>query len=277
MKRLLIFLVLVLTPVSAAPLSRPIVGEDLEYTSREGDTLLSIAFANGVAIEHSAFANGYPISATGIIPGTHLVIPKRRILPANPPRNGLVLNVPERALYYFKDGKFQEFLPVSVGSPPETQTPLGSFSVIEKVKDPTWYAPDWADEPGPHPPGPDNPLGDRWIGLSAPRVGIHGTNDPLNVGASVTHGCIRCYPEHVRALFEKVAVGLPVRIEYETAKVGKDPQGNLFIATFPDVYKRSSPVLRATKLLAKLGRSSLLKDRNFSGKLGLTLGMPIRL
>lgn len=276
-KRLIIFLLLALTPVSAAPLSRPIVGEDLEYISRQGDTLLSIAFANGVAIEHLAFANGYPTSATGILPGTRLVVPKRRILPANPPRDGLVLNVPERALYFFKNGKFQEFLPVSVGSAPETKTPLGSFSIIEKVKDPTWYAPDWAAEPGPHPPGPDNPLGDRWIGLSAPRVGIHGTNDPLNVGASVTHGCVRCYPEHVRALFDKVVVGLPVRIEYETAKVGQDSEGNLFIATFPDVYQRSNPVQRATKLLSKLGRGARLEDRNFSGKLDLTLGMPLKL
>ena len=197
MKHLLLLFFLALAPASATPLFRPIVGENLNYVSRPGETLLSIAFANGVAIEHLAFANGYPTSATSILPATRLVI----------------LNVPERVLYFFQDGELRDFLPVSVGSAPKTLTPLGSFSIIEKVKEPTWYAPAWAEQPGPHPPGPDNPLGDRWIGLSAPRVGIHGTNDPLNVGASVTHGCIRCYPEHIRMLYEKVRVGLPVRIE----------------------------------------------------------------
>ncbi len=277
MKHLLLLFFLALAPASATPLFRPIVGENLNYVSRPGETLLSIAFANGVAIEHLAFANGYPTSATSILPGTRLVIPKKRILPANPPSNGLVLNVPERVLYFFQDGELRDFLPVSVGSAPETLTPLGSFSIIEKVKEPTWYAPAWAEQPGPHPPGPDNPLGDRWIGLSAPRVGIHGTNDPLNVGASVTHGCIRCYPEHIRMLYEKVRVGLPVRIEYETAKIGKDAEGNLYLATFPDVYQRSDPNLRAAKLLARAGRGSLLDDRNFVGKISLTLGLPLKL
>ena len=43
----------------------------------------------------------------------------------------------------------------------------------------------------PVPPGPGNPLGTRWMGLSAPGVGIHGTNNPSSIGYSVSHGCIR--------------------------------------------------------------------------------------
>lgn len=260
-----------------AQVARPIVGKDSEYTSKAGDTLLSIAEGHRVAIEHLAFANGYPTDISHIVPGTKVRVPGRRVLPANPPKDGLVLNIPERGIYRFVGGKFQEFIPVSVGNPPEALTPTGSFHVIEKIVNPTWYPPSWAESQTPVGPGPKNPLGDRWIGLSAPLVGIHGTNNPVNVGGSVTHGCIRCYPNEIRKLFPKVKVGLPVRIEYETAKVGKGPSGELYLVTFPDVYSRSNPNVRSAKLLDKVGMGSLMSDPNFASKVELTLGLALDL
>ena len=251
-------------------------GEDSEYVAQEGDTLFTIATRHGLAIDHLAFANGYPVTSVNIIPGTVLTIPGGRVLPANPPYTGLVLNIPERGIYRFQNGKFIDFIPASVGLPPRFVTPTGDYSIIEKVKNPTWYPPAWAKDRKPVPPGPENPLGDRWIGLSAPRVGIHGTDDPDDIGALVTHGCIRLYPEEVRRLYEDVYVGMPVRIEYEVAKLGRDRKtGRVVLVNFPDIYKRVGSVDRSAELLRKLGKPSLSKNRRFMAKVGLTLGLAL--
>jgi lipoprotein-anchoring transpeptidase ErfK/SrfK len=93
-------------------------------------------------------------------------------------------------------------------------TPLGKFDVVVKWKDPWWYPPDspWAKGAKPIPPGPGNPLGTRWMGLSAPGVGIHGTPDPASLGYSASHGCIRMYIPYAEWLFDHVEVGTPVYI-----------------------------------------------------------------
>ena len=68
------------------------------------------------------------------------------------------------------------------------------------------------EDKDPVPPGPGNPLGTRWMGLSAPYVGIHGTPDAASIGYSVSHGCIRMLIPQVEWLFEQVEVGTPVFI-----------------------------------------------------------------
>jgi L,D-transpeptidase ErfK/SrfK len=276
MRLALVWLALAATAL-AQQLAQPMVGQSKTYHAQVDDDLLKVAKSHSLAVEHIAFANGFPITAVQIVPGTKLLIPQQRILPANPPRTGLVLNIPERGIFRFKDGKFVEFVPVGVGKGPTAETPIGSFHIIEKIVNPTWYPPAWNGDTTPVGPGPKNPLGERWIGLSAPRVGIHGTNDPLNVGGPVTHGCVRCYPDQVKDLFQHVTVGMPVRIEYETAKLGKDAAGNLYLATFPDLYKRMDPTKRSEALLKKIGKEGLLQQRNFAGKVGLMLGTPIPL
>jgi lipoprotein-anchoring transpeptidase ErfK/SrfK len=93
-------------------------------------------------------------------------------------------------------------------------TPLGRFNIVVKWKDPWWYPPNspWAKGAKPIPPGPGNPLGTRWMGLSAPGVGIHGTPDPASLGYSASHGCIRMYIPYAEWLFDHVEVGTPVYI-----------------------------------------------------------------
>lgn len=274
---MLFLCILFLTHSILADPFRPMAGRTHDHLVNKNEDLIQIAARFNLAVDHIAFANGIPDDSLQVAEGTVLTIPRTRILPANPPQNGLVLNVPERGIFFYKKGQFQRFIPVSVGKPPDAKTPIGQFHIIEKIVNPTWYPPSWADSSKPVPPGPDNPLGNRWIGISATRVGIHGTNDPLNVGASVTHGCIRCYPDHVEQLYQEVSVGLPVRIEYETAKLGKDSQGNPYIVTFPDPYKISNSEEAARKLLTKNGYGSLLEDKKFMTKLKLDLGIPILL
>jgi len=93
-------------------------------------------------------------------------------------------------------------------------TPLGRFSVVVMWTNPWWYPPssDWAKGQKPVPPGPTNPLGTRWIGISSPGVGVHGTPDPGSIGYSVSHGCIRMHIPDVEWLFTQVRVGAPVFI-----------------------------------------------------------------
>jgi lipoprotein-anchoring transpeptidase ErfK/SrfK len=93
-------------------------------------------------------------------------------------------------------------------------TPLGHFEVVVKYRNPWWYPPPdpWAAGEKPTPPGPGNPLGTRWMGLSAPGVGIHGTPDSASVGYSLSHGCIRMYISDAEWLFDHVDVGTQVFI-----------------------------------------------------------------
>ena len=94
-------------------------------------------------------------------------------------------------------------------------TPLGDFDIVNMQRDPWWYPPPdaaWAKGAQPIPPGPGNPLGTRWMGLSAPGVGIHGTPDPASLGYSASHGCIRMFIPSAEWLFNHVQIGTPVFI-----------------------------------------------------------------
>lgn len=97
----------------------------------------------------------------------------------------------------------------------EYPTPVGNYSIATMQRDPWWIPPpdsDWARGKEPVPPGPGNPLGTRWMGLTAPLVGIHGTPDAASIGYSASHGCIRMRVPDAEALFSEVSVGTPVLI-----------------------------------------------------------------
>jgi lipoprotein-anchoring transpeptidase ErfK/SrfK len=93
-------------------------------------------------------------------------------------------------------------------------TSIGCFQIVVKWKDPWWYPPDspWAKGAKPIPPGPGNPLGTRWMGISSPGVGIHGTPDAASIGYSASHGCIRMQVPDAEWLYSRVQVGTPVFI-----------------------------------------------------------------
>jgi lipoprotein-anchoring transpeptidase ErfK/SrfK len=109
-------------------------------------------------------------------------------------------------------GKSQVY-PIAVGTSSHP-TPVGNFRVIQKQVNPTWFPPSspWAAGLGPVPPGPSNPLGTRWIGTSAPAIGMHGTPVPSSIGTRASHGCIRMYMRDVERLYSQVSIGTPVYI-----------------------------------------------------------------
>jgi lipoprotein-anchoring transpeptidase ErfK/SrfK len=93
-------------------------------------------------------------------------------------------------------------------------TPIGLFNIIDLQRNPWWRPPDsdWAKGLKPIPPGPGNPLGTRWMGISSPGVGIHGTPDAASIGYSASHGCIRMLISEATWLFDRVRIGTPVLI-----------------------------------------------------------------
>ena len=175
--------------------------------------------------------------------GTPVYLPTSSILP-QAPREGILINLPSMRLYFFeRDGEDAASIttyPIGIGRE-GWATPLGEAKVTEKLVDPAWYPPasvrqDHAERgdplPAVVPPGPDNPLGRHAMLLSLPGYLIHGTNRPAGVGLRVSAGCIRLYPEHIEALFERVPRGTPVRIVNEPVLAGWH-DGELYLEVHP--------------------------------------------
>jgi len=116
-------------------------------------------------------------------------------------------------LLYFDDAKFVRWFGVATGQS-AYPTPVGDFEIVNMQRNPWWYPPPspWAKDSEPVPPGPGNPLGTRWMGLSTPYVGIHGTPDAASIGYSASHGCIRMRIPDAEWLFQHVKIGTPVFI-----------------------------------------------------------------
>jgi lipoprotein-anchoring transpeptidase ErfK/SrfK len=111
--------------------------------------------------------------------------------PANP--YSILINTNNFSLTLYKNGKIFKTYPVAIGKP-SSPTPKGNFKVKNK-----------AYKPG-------GPFGARWLGLTAPGIGIHGTNVPFSIGKNVSHGCIRTYNKNIIELYNLVPIGTSVRI-----------------------------------------------------------------
>lgn len=155
----------------------------------------------------------------------------------------IVINLPAFTLSVYEDGVLIRRYPIAIGSVVEQQTVLGTTRIINKVADPTYYPRDWWKRDGvePIPPGPDNPVGTRWLGLDIPHYGIHGTNDPNSIGKPASAGCIRMYNEDVEELTELVSIGTPVHIVYDTVVLEWDSYyAQWRLRVYPDLYRRGS-------------------------------------
>jgi lipoprotein-anchoring transpeptidase ErfK/SrfK len=141
----------------------------------------------------------------------------RRVVKPNVTRRDfgpvIVIHRALNRLYLYRGMRFLRFFYVATGQS-AYPTPLGRFAIAVKWKNPWWYPPNspWAKGQKPIPPGPGNPLGTRWMGLTAPGVGIHGTPDAASIGYSVSHGCIRMRIPDAEWLFNHVNIGTTVFI-----------------------------------------------------------------
>ena len=203
-----------------------------------GDTLLDVAHRERLGFAQLVRLNaGIDIWVPAV--GTRVQLPTEYILP-NVPREGLVINLPEMRLYDFTvDPDQPTVLAVAIGDAVDP-TPVGEFRVGNKRVDPTWTVPESIraerpDLPAVVAPGPDNPLGDRWLTLGTSSYGIHGTNNVWSIGRVATHGCVRLYNDDMRALFDRTRTGTRVRIVYQAVKLGQR-NGELYVEAHPDEY-----------------------------------------
>jgi hypothetical protein len=125
----------------------------------------------------------------------------------------IIINRSAESLRLYDSTQLVREFPVATGQA-IYPTPAGIWSIVDMQMNPWWRPPNsaWAQGLKPIPPGPGNPLGTRWMGLSAPGVGIHGTPDAASIGYSASHGCIRMHIPDAEWLFQHVHVGVPVLI-----------------------------------------------------------------
>jgi hypothetical protein len=121
----------------------------------------------------------------------------------------LLISLPDHQLALIEDGQVKKVYSVAVGKE-TTPSPTGTFHIVARLVDPTYY-----HEGTVIAPGPRNPLGNRWMGLDRKGYGIHGTNAPQSIGKSASHGCIRLAKRDLEELFAAVKVGDAVEIRGE--------------------------------------------------------------
>ena len=122
------------------------------------------------------------------------------------PARRVVVSIPDRKLAVLEGDRVLRVFPTAVGAP-VSPSPAGSYTIVTRIPEPTWYG---------HgkvvPPGKSNPLGTRWLGLSVKGYGIHGTNNPASIGHRASHGCIRMRNHDVEQLFDMVQEGDAVEL-----------------------------------------------------------------
>ena len=180
-----------------------------ERLSRTSSVLVFVALA-------AAMVSGCSLFGPEVKPPAPSPLPTR-----TPSETYLLLKLGERRLYVVEnDVKPAQGYPVAIGQP-KWPTPTGRFQVNEMVENPDFLAFDFNNPSNPKnkgrvPPGPNNPLGLRWIGFANAhgwQVGFHGTAKTSVLGQAVSHGCVRMANPDVVEVFKKVKLGTPVVVE----------------------------------------------------------------
>ncbi len=166
------------------------------YTVMPGDNYTKISRKNHVTADLLMMVNG--IEEKKLRPGMKLKIPTYKF--------SLVVDKSKNRMALKGDEEILKLYVVSTGT--NNSTPVGSFTITDKLVNPTWYKDNHAIKPG----SPENQLGTRWMGISKPSYGIHGTIEPQTLGQQVTAGCVRMKNEEVEELYRMIPPGAVVTI-----------------------------------------------------------------
>ena len=226
-----------------------LVGGEFSYVVQKGDSLTAIGARFGVNVGVLVADND--LTPTSLLKaGQALRIDNRHIVP-DVLGDGIVINIPQRMLFRFKERRLTRSFPVGLGRH-DWPTPTGPFKIVVKEENPIWDVPASIQEEMRRegkavktcvPPGPDNPLGKHWLGLSIAGYGIHGTIAPMSIYQFQTHGCVRVHPDDIAQLFDDVSRGTPGIIIYRPllmAKIGRQ----IYLEVHRDVYKKGPDALR---------------------------------
>ena len=126
-----------------------------------------------------------------------------------PATRRVVVSIPDRKLALLENDQVVGIYAVAVGAS-VSPSPVGTFTIVNRVSNPTYYKPGKIVGPGRA-----NPIGTRWIGLSAKGYGIHGTDAPASIGFAKSHGCIRLRNQDVEQLFARIRSGDVVELHGE--------------------------------------------------------------
>jgi L,D-transpeptidase ErfK/SrfK len=281
-------------PLYAYPMPQgrdDIIGSLTTYRLQPGDTLLDVGRWFGLSAKEVSDANNH---MDWWLPpaGQEIVLPTEHILPSGP-RTGITMNIPEMRLYYYYPppaaahrwhgrlikAKYSVAhviytFPVGLGRF-DWKTPIGDWRVTRKVVNPPWVLPDdiyqehlerdgYAEHviPGG---APDNPEGHYLLELNIPEYGLHGTDVPWGVGMTVSHGCVRLYPEDIERLFNHTPVGTPGRFTYQPVKFGwrgpylyAEVHDDLY-GKYPGMWNLAQQVIKAEGLGAAIDNDKLEK------------------
>ncbi|HMA16847.1 MAG TPA: L,D-transpeptidase family protein [Thermoanaerobaculia bacterium] len=264
---LVVLLIAGQSPQSPSQTPRPagmVVGNAGTYTVKRGESLSSVSARLGIPRITLARANGLRADAWLWL-GQRLLADNRHVVPALR-EDGILINVPQRVLFYFETGTLVAWYPVALGAP-DWQTPLGISHVATKETDPVWDVPVSIQEEMRRngqkvrkkvAPGPANPLGKFWMGLTPGSCGIHATNAPASIYQFRSHGCIRLHSDDAADLFSRVTIGTPVEIVYERVLLARSEEGEIFLEVHPDIYGRAPDALNKARELA--GRYALTSE-----------------
>jgi L,D-transpeptidase ErfK/SrfK len=277
--------------VLAGVLAHPVPGHSREWALitggitrhvvERGDTLTTLAARFGADATTIASDNHLP-TGQPLEPGRELLIDNRHIAPAEIAVGEIVINVPQRMLFY-RDGTRVLAYPIAVGRS-TWQTPRGAFTVVRKDQDPAWHVPASIRAESARkgqllplvvPPGPHNPLGRFWIGLSLAGIGVHGTPFPSSIYQATTHGCLRMQGEGIEDLYGRVTVGTSGRIVYEPVLMAANGE-DTFVEVHQDVYRRLTTAAMsryARELAGRLGLENqinwVMVDREIERRAGV--------
>lgn len=252
--------------------------------TQQGNTLPDVARHYDVGYEEIVRANPKQSVWT---PKGPVVVPRQFILPPKP-WQGIVLNIPQRRLYYFP--------PAGKGKPPTKvitypisiaregwSTPLGITRIKSKQKDPAWYVPKSIQEehtredgmpfPEYFPPGPDNPMGMLAMQTGFPGIFIHATNKPWGVGLRTSHGCLHLYPEDAAEIFPIMPIGTQVRVINDPVLVGND-HGRWVMATYEPVAEYPNQGTLDQLALQALSNTPLTSDKIDTERVGRLVETP---
>jgi L,D-transpeptidase ErfK/SrfK len=250
--------------------SDKLTGSVGNYIIEKNDSLRLVAAKLGMSRTQLAAMNGLD-SKANLVPGQTLRYNNRRIV-AKKVKNGIIINIPDRTLHYFENGKLVTSVPVALGTPNKTEefvwhTPTGRFRIIDKQKDPTWTVPPSIQEEmrleGKEviesvPPGPENPLGKYAMKTSLPGILIHSTLKPWSIYTFASHGCIRVYPDKMEHLFRQIKLNTRGEIIYQPVKLETTENGRILLEAHADVYTKTKGIEAEAR---RLINSMKLADR----------------
>lgn len=230
---------------------------EVAVTVRPGDTLTAISGRYGADLKAVANDNGVDLSVK-LRPGQVYRVRYSHLVPEGL-SDGITVNVPQRLLFLRQEGRIERIYALGLGRP-SWPSPVGSWTIVDRQEGKTWVVPKSIQQEMARegqrvmkrvPPGPDNPLGRHWLGLSLSGYGIHGTIAPSSLYRFQSHGCMRMHADDIAELFSKVKVGVAGENLYVPVLLAIVPDGRILLEVHKDIYRRKVDALAEVKRLAE--------------------------